>query len=271
MRFSSQKTNNVSPSRGNGNKIVEARGVEKAYGSTSVLKGVDLTVERGEVVCLIGRSGSGKSTFLRCVNELEGIDGGVLRVNGNYVGVRAGKHGKWHEISSKEKSFRRRHVGMVFQEYNLFSHMTVLDNIVEAPIGVARKPRAEAEREAKELLDWVGLEEKHDEYPAALSGGQQQRVAIARAIAMHPKVMLFDEVTSALDPELVNDVLDVMRRVANEGIAMIVVTHEMGFAREVADKVVFFDDGVVVEEGPPSQVLDSPTHERTRRFISKAL
>jgi polar amino acid transport system ATP-binding protein len=254
----------------NDTAMVRAEGVTKRFGPLEVLRGIDLTVADGEVCCLLGPSGSGKSTFLRCVNHLETVDGGRLRVDGHLVGYR--EHGdKLYELRPAEVARRRRDIGMVFQRFNLFPHLTAIGNIVEAPVGVLREPREAARQRARELLDRVGLADKADAYPAQLSGGQQQRVAIARALAMRPKLMLFDEPTSALDPELVGDVLDVMRDLAKDGMTMLVVTHEMGFAREVADRVVFIDGGVVVEQGPPAEVLGAPRHERTRAFLSKVL
>ncbi|HUR50607.1 MAG TPA: amino acid ABC transporter ATP-binding protein [Mycobacteriales bacterium] len=250
--------------------MVLAERVHKSFGRLEVLKGIDLRVERGQVCCLIGPSGSGKSTFLRCINHLEKVDAGRLSVDGALVGYR--QHGdKLHELREKETAAKRAEIGMVFQRFNLFPHMTALGNVVEAPIRVRRLPRATATARGRALLDRVGLADKVDAYPAQLSGGQQQRVAIARALAMEPKLMLFDEPTSALDPELVGEVLDAMRDLAREGMTMIVVTHEMGFAADVADQVVFMDDGVVVENGPPEQVLGSPQHERTRSFLGKVL
>jgi polar amino acid transport system ATP-binding protein len=221
-------------------------------------------------MCIIGRSGSGKSTFLRCINHLEKIDAGRLSVDGELVGYR--QHGdKLYELREREIAGRRADIGMVFQHFNLFGHMTALGNVCEAPIQVRGVKRRPVEKRGRELLDRVGLADKADYYPAQLSGGQQQRVAIARALAMDPKLMLFDEPTSALDPELVGDVLAVMRSLAKDGMTMVVVTHEMGFAREVADSVVFMDDGVIIEAGPPEQVLGNPQHERTRDFLSKVL
>jgi polar amino acid transport system ATP-binding protein len=250
--------------------MVLAEGVHKHYGRLEVLKGIDLSVQPGEVTCIIGRSGSGKSTFLRCINHLEKIDAGRLSVDGELVGYR--QHGdRLYELREREIAGRRADIGMVFQHFNLFGHMTALGNVCEAPVQVRDVKRRAAEERGRELLTRVGLSEKADYYPAQLSGGQQQRVAIARALAMNPKLMLFDEPTSALDPELVGDVLAVMRSLADDGMTMVVVTHEMGFAREVADTVVFMDGGVIVEAGPPAQVLGSPQHERTRDFLSKVL
>ena len=250
--------------------MVQAVGVRKSFGRLEVLKGVDLNVGQGEVLCLIGPSGSGKSTFLRCINHLEKIDGGELSVDGELVGYRRSGD-KLHELRDREVCSKRAEIGMVFQRFNLFPHLSVLDNVISGPVRVKKESSAAARQRAHELLDRVGLADKVKNYPNQLSGGQQQRVAIARALAMAPKLMLFDEPTSALDPELVGDVLDVMRGLAEEGMTMIVVTHEMGFAREVGDTVVFMDGGVVVEAGDPKVVLTSPTHERTREFLSKVL
>ena len=250
--------------------MVKAEGLHKRFGRLEVLKGIDLEVQRGEVMCLLGPSGSGKSTFLRCINHLEKINAGRLSVDGELVGYRE-QDGKLHELHERDVARKRAEIGMVFQHFNLFPHMTALDNVTLAPIRVGGVSREEARERGRDLLNRVGLGDKLDTYPVALSGGQQQRVAIARALAMQPKLMLFDEPTSALDPELVGDVLDAMRQLAKDGMTMIVVTHEMGFAREVADNVVFMDDGVVVESGPPSNVLSNPQHERTRSFLSKVL
>jgi polar amino acid transport system ATP-binding protein len=250
--------------------MVEADQVSKSFGSNHVLKSISLTVNRGEVMCLVGPSGSGKSTFLRCINHLEQVDAGRLRVDGTLIGYRE-KGDKLHELKPQEAALQRRDIGMVFQRFNLFPHMTALENVIEAPQRVKRMPKAQAVARAKELLARVGLADKASAYPAHLSGGQQQRVAIARALAMDPKLMLFDEPTSALDPELVGEVLDVMKELAVEGMTMIVVTHEMGFAREVADSLVFMDGGVVVESGDPRSVLTDPQHERTKAFLSKVL
>ena len=250
--------------------MVQAEGVSKSFGSNHVLRSIDLTVDAGEVLCIIGPSGSGKSTFLRCINHLERVDAGRLAVDGQVVGYR--QHGdKLYELKPKEAARQRREIGMVFQRFNLFPHMTALENVIEAPIRVKGLTKAKAVARGNELLDRVGLSDKGDHYPAQLSGGQQQRVAIARALAMDPKLMLFDEPTSALDPELVGEVLDVMKGLAASGMTMIVVTHEMGFAREVADAVVFMDGGVVVESGDPREVLEHPRHERTQAFLSKVL
>src|SRR5947209_2242318 len=250
--------------------MVKAEAVHKRFGRLEVLKGIDLQVRRGEVMCMLGPSGSGKSTFLRCINHLEKINSGRLSVDGELVGYREAD-GKLYELHECEIVRKRAEIGMVFQHFNLFPHMTALDNVTLAPIRVRKVSRDEAGERGRELLNRVGLGDKVDTYPVALSGGQQQRVAIARALAMQPKLMLFDEPTSALDPELVGDVLDAMRQLARDGMTMIVVTHEMGFAREVADTVVFMDGGVVVEAGNPAGVLGSPRHERTRAFLSKVL
>src|SRR5256714_1420141 len=250
--------------------MVKAEGVHKRFGRNEVLKGIDINVARGDVMCLLGPSGSGKSTFLRCINHLEKIDAGRLTVDGELVGYDE-VGGKLHELGERDVCAKRDEIGMVFQHFNLFPHMTALENVTLAPIKVLHASRDEARQRGRELLTRVGLGDKIDAYPVALSGGQQQRVAIARALAMRPKLMLFDEPTSALDPELVGDVLDAMRVLAKEGMTMIVVTHEMGFAREVADTVVFMDDGVVVESGVPSDVLSNPQHERTKAFLSKVL
>jgi polar amino acid transport system ATP-binding protein len=250
--------------------MVRAEGVRKSFGHVEVLKGIDVEVARGEVVCVIGPSGSGKSTFLRCINHLEKIDAGRLWVDGHLVGYRE-RGGKLHELRDREVAAQRRDIGMVFQRFNLFPHMTALENVVEAPTGVKRIRKEEARARGVELLERVGLGDRVHNYPNQLSGGQQQRVAIARALAMEPKLMLFDEPTSALDPELVGEVLDVMRGLAGSGMTMVVVTHEMGFAREVGDSLVFMDDGVVVEAGDPRQVLTDPQHARTQAFLSKVL
>jgi polar amino acid transport system ATP-binding protein len=250
--------------------MVSAQGVHKRFGTLEVLKGIDLEVRRGEVMCMLGPSGSGKSTFLRCINHLEKINAGRLYVDGELVGYREAG-GKLHELREGEVARKRAQIGMVFQHFNLFPHMTALDNVSLAPVRVLRVSRDEARKRGREMLERVGLADKLDTYPVALSGGQQQRVAIARALAMQPKLMLFDEPTSALDPELVGDVLDAMRGLARDGMTMIVVTHEMGFAREVADTAVFMDDGVVVEAGSPGEVLTNPQHQRTQAFLSKVL
>jgi polar amino acid transport system ATP-binding protein len=250
--------------------MVRAERVCKSFGALEVLKGVSLEVERGQVLVLVGPSGSGKSTFLRCINHLEQVSAGRLYVDEELVGYRE-RGGKLHELPPKEAARQRRDVGMVFQHFNLFPHRTALQNIIEAPVHVKGVKRDAAVSRARDLLDQVGLSSKADAYPAQLSGGQQQRVAIARALAMEPKLMLFDEPTSALDPELVGDVLAVMKKLAQQGMTMVVVTHEMGFAREVADQLVFMDGGVVVERGAPREVMADPKHERTKAFLSKVM
>jgi polar amino acid transport system ATP-binding protein len=249
---------------------VLAEGLCKSYGNVEVLQGIDLEVRSGTVTCLVGPSGSGKTTLLRCVNHLEKINGGRLSVHGELVGFRERK-GRFHELKDREICRQRAQTGMVFQSFNLFHHMTVLENIIEAPTRVLKEPRAEATSRARDLLAQVGLSGKEASYPRQLSGGQQQRVAIARALAMRPRLMLFDEPTSALDPELVGEVLAAMLDLAKSGMTMIVVTHEMGFAREVANSVVFMDAGRIVEVGSPSEVLEHPQHERTQAFLSKVL
>jgi polar amino acid transport system ATP-binding protein len=250
--------------------MVLAEAVCKRFGPLEVLKGIDLEVRRSEVMCVIGPSGSGKSTFLRCINHLEKIDSGRLSVDGELVGYRRSGD-KLYELRESEVAQKRSEIGMVFQRFNLFPHMTAMQNVVEAPLHVKKESRPEVLDRAHQLLTRVGLIDKADAYPSQLSGGQQQRVAIARALAMRPKLMLFDEPTSALDPELVGEVLDVMRGLAEDGMTMVLVTHEIGFAREVGDSLVFMDDGVVVEAGPPREVLANPTHERTQAFLSKVL
>ncbi len=250
--------------------LVRAEAVHKSYGRLEVLRGIDLEVAPREVMCLIGPSGSGKSTFLRCINHLEKIDAGKLYVDGELVGYRQ-RGDKLHELPDREVCRKRSEIGMVFQRFNLFPHMTALENVAEAPVRVKREPGAAVAERARSLLHRVGLGDKIDAYPNQLSGGQQQRVAIARALAMQPKLMLFDEPTSALDPELVGDVLDVMRGLAEDGMTMVVVTHEMGFAREVGDTLLFMDGGVIVESGTPREVIANPQHERTKAFLSKVL
>lgn len=249
---------------------LRVEGVRKSYGSVEVLKGIDMKVKPGEVACLVGPSGSGKSTFLRCINHLEKINSGRLYVHGELVGYQE-KKGRLYELSDREVCRKRAEIGMVFQNFNLFQHMSVLENIIEAPTRVLKISKEEAVIHARELLELVGLSGREDSFPKQLSGGQQQRVAITRALAMRPKLMLFDEPTSALDPELVGEVLAAMQDLANSGMTMIVVTHEMGFARKVADTVTFMDAGLIVETGPPDQLLDSPQHERTKSFFSKVL
>jgi polar amino acid transport system ATP-binding protein len=250
--------------------MVRAEGVHKNFGRLEVLRGIDLEVQPKEVMCMIGPSGSGKSTFLRCINHLEKIDSGRLSVDGELVGYRE-RGDKLYELPDREVCRKRAEIGMVFQRFNLFPHMTALENVIEAPTRVKKESRATAVARARALLDRVGLADKVSAYPNQLSGGQQQRVAIARALAMQPKLMLFDEPTSALDPELVGEVLDAMRGLAQDGMTMVVVTHEMGFAREVGDSLVFMDGGVIVESGKPRDVLTNPQHERTRSFLSKVL
>jgi len=244
--------------------------VRKAFGHAEVLQGVDLEVERGTVTCVLGPSGAGKSTLLRCINHLEKIDSGYLAVDGEPIGYRD-KGDALHELSAREIAAQRARIGMVFQRFNLFAHKTAIENVVHAPRLVKRQSREDARTCARALLERVGLADKADSYPSQLSGGQQQRVAIARALAMAPKLMLFDEPTSALDPELVAEVLDVMRELARDGMTMFVVTHEIGFAREVGDQVVFMDDGLVVERGTPQEVLDAPRAERTKAFLASVL
>ncbi|WP_304992060.1 amino acid ABC transporter ATP-binding protein [Cryobacterium sp. Sr8] len=250
--------------------LLSARSVRKSYGGVEVLKGVSLTVDAGQVMCLLGPSGSGKSTFLRCINHLERIDGGRISVNGELVGY-VQRQDRIFEMNPREVARQRRGIGMVFQRFNLFPHMTALENITAAPIGIRKVGKQKARDRGMELLDRVGLVKLAHSYPAQMSGGQQQRVAIARALAMDPKLLLFDEPTSALDPELVGDVLDVMRTLAADGMTMVVVTHEVGFARGAADVVVFMDAGVVVEAGPPSSVLDNPQSPRTRAFLESVM
>ena len=250
--------------------MVKAEVVCKNFGALKVLKGVTLEVQKGQVLCMVGPSGSGKSTFLRCVNHLEEVNAGRLYVDGDLIGYRE-RGGKLHEMPPREAAKQRRDIGMVFQHFNLFPHRTALANIIEAPIQVKGIKKAKALERARDLLDQVGLGDKAEAYPAQLSGGQAQRVAIARALAMDPKLMLFDEPTSALDPELVGEVLGVMKKLASEGMTMLVVTHEMGFAREVADQLVFMDAGVIVESGDPREVLSNPKQERTKAFLSKVM
>lgn len=250
--------------------MVKADRVCKSFGALKVLRGVTLEIDRGQVLCLVGPSGSGKSTFLRCINHLEQVSAGRLYVDGELVGY-SERGGKLYELQPRAAARQRRDIGMVFQHFNLFPHRTALENVVEAPMLVKKVRRKDAHTRAMDLLDQVGLAAKADAYPAQLSGGQQQRVAIARALAMDPKLMLFDEPTSALDPELVGEVLGVMKNLAKEGMTMVVVTHEMGFAREVADQLVFMDGGVVVESGEPRAMLADPRHERTKAFLSKLL
>ncbi|GAA2442306.1 amino acid ABC transporter ATP-binding protein [Streptomyces mauvecolor] len=265
--------------------MVEVRSVHKSFGSLDVLRGIDLDVRAGEVTVVLGPSGSGKSTLLRTINHLEKVDSGSITVDGTLIGYRrenkasarrafgkgggGRRAGKLYELRERDVLRQRTRIGFVFQNFNLFPHLTVLDNVVEAPVAALKRPRKDAVAAARKLLARVGLADKTDAYPRQLSGGQQQRVAIARALALEPKLLLFDEPTSALDPELVGEVLDVMQDLAASGTTMIVVTHEIGFAREVADTVVFMDGGVIVEQGPPAEVLDAPRHERTRAFLSR--
>ncbi|MFF0426310.1 amino acid ABC transporter ATP-binding protein [Streptomyces sp. NPDC004520] len=249
---------------------VEIRAVHKRFGALHVLRGIDLDVRAGEVTVVLGPSGSGKSTLLRTINHLEKVDSGTVGVDGVLVGYRRSGN-KLYELREREILKQRTRIGFVFQNFHLFPHLTVLENIVEAPVSALKRPRKDAEATARALLERVGLADKADAYPKQLSGGQQQRVAIARALALEPGLLLFDEPTSALDPELVGEVLDVIKDLAASGTTMIVVTHEIGFAREVADTVVFMDEGRIVEQGPPAEVLDSPRHERTRAFLSKVL
>ncbi|MFG1621857.1 amino acid ABC transporter ATP-binding protein [Kribbella sp. NPDC049227] len=250
--------------------MVDIKGVHKSFGELEVLKGVDLEVRTGTVTVILGPSGSGKSTLLRSINHLEKVDRGLIRIDGELIGYKR-RGDKLHELREREILHQRSQVGFVFQNFNLFGHLTALQNVVEAPVSAQRRKRGEVEPLARELLERVGVGDKADVYPRQLSGGQQQRVAIARALALRPKVLLFDEPTSALDPELVGEVLDVIKELARDGATMVVVTHEIGFAREVADTVVFIDGGRIVESGPPHEVLDNPSHERTRAFISKVL
>ncbi len=251
--------------------VIKAEDVHKRFHSLEVLKGINMTVAGGEVVVIMGPSGSGKSTFLRCLNHLEKINSGKIEINGHFIGYRQASDGRLIEESDRKVARQRAEIGMVFQRFNLFPHMTVIENVMLSPVLVKKVPKDVARQRALELLEQVGLPEKADVYPARLSGGQQQRVAIARALAMDPKVMLFDEPTSALDPELVGEVLDTMKTLARSGMTMVCVTHEVGFAREVADRAVLIDDGVVVEEGPPETFFTAPQHSRTKQFLSKIL
>ncbi|MGC0332964.1 polar amino acid transport system ATP-binding protein [Streptomyces sp. SAI-170] len=250
--------------------MVDIRSVHKSFGSLEVLKGIDLTVGAGQVTVILGPSGSGKSTLLRTINHLEKVDRGAISVDGALIGYRRAGN-RLHELPEREVLRQRTRIGFVFQNFHLFPHLTALENVVEAPVSVLKRSRKDAVLAGRGLLERVGLADKADVYPRQLSGGQQQRVAIARALALEPKLLLFDEPTSALDPELVGEVLDVIKELARQGTTMIVVTHEIGFAREVADTVVFMDAGRIVEQGPPGEVLDAPRHERTRAFLSKVL
>lgn len=251
--------------------MVQVEGVHKFFGDLHVLKGIDLTIAPGEVCVILGPSGSGKSTLLRCLNQLEEISAGRVRVEGELLGYREDAQGRLHDLPDKAIARQRARIGMVFQRFNLFPHKTALENVMEAPVHVAGIDKATAKKRALELLDRVGLADRADHYPSELSGGQQQRVAIARALAMDPEIMLFDEPTSALDPELVGEVLQVMKDLAASGMTMAVVTHEIGFAREVADTVVFMDEGVIVEAGSPAEVIGAPKEARTKEFFSKVL
>ncbi|NME77782.1 amino acid ABC transporter ATP-binding protein [Rhodococcus sp. 105337] len=250
--------------------VVDVRGVYKSFGTLPVLEGVDLQVRRGDVTVILGPSGSGKSTLLRTLNHLEKVDRGTVRIDGELMGYRR-RGNKLHELRTRDILRQRSRIGFVFQSFNLFPHLTVLENVVEAPLSAQRRDRAEVEADARELLARVGVGDKIHDFPKQLSGGQQQRVAIARALALRPAVILFDEPTSALDPELVGEVLEVIRDLARAGTTLVIVTHEIGFAREVADTVVFMDGGVIVEQGPPGDILDRPGHERTQAFLSKVL
>src|SRR5450759_3140446 len=265
-------TDSITPSATSASDVpmVHADRVSKSFGTNQVLKSLSLTVQRGEVLCLVGPSGSGKSTFLRCINHLERLSAGRLTVDGELIGYRE-TNGKLYELHPREAARQRREIGMVFQLFNLFPHMTALENVMEAPQLVKGLSKTQAEKRARDLLARVGLADRSDYYPAHLSGGQQQRVAIARALAMGPKLMLFDEPTSALDPELVGEVLDTMKDLALEGMTMMVVTHEMGFAKEVGTRLIFMDEGVVVEDGDPTQIFNNPQHPRTQDFFSKIL
>jgi polar amino acid transport system ATP-binding protein len=250
--------------------LIQIRDVHKSFGPNEVLKGITLTVDPGEVVAVLGPSGSGKSTLLRTINHLERVDRGTIAVDGELIGYRP-RHGKLHELREHEVLAQRTQIGMVFQGFNLFPHLTALENVTEAPIHAQRRDRAAVRARSVELLQRVGLADKIHAYPRQLSGGQQQRVAIARALALDPKIVLFDEPTSALDPELVHEVLDVIRALAESGTTLVIVTHEMTFARDVADRVVFMDQGVIVEQGTPAEIFGAPRHERTRAFLSKVL
>ena len=255
---------------GAGTAVLRAIDVHKRFGRLEVLKGVSLEVWQRETVCIIGPSGSGKSTFLRCINHLEKLDAGRIEVNGRLIGYRE-QNGRLVEDTDRSTARQRTQIGMVFQRFNLFPHKTALENVIEAPVHVLGVPKREATADAEKLLARVGLAEKSDAYPGKLSGGQQQRVAIARALAMKPSLMLFDEATSALDPEVIRDVLAVMEELANEGMTMIVVTHEMGFARRAADRVTMMDDGRIIEDGPPEHFFEAPSEQRTKKFLSRIL
>ncbi|OWY79543.1 MULTISPECIES: amino acid ABC transporter ATP-binding protein [Rhodococcus] len=250
--------------------VVDVRGVHKSFGALEVLKGIDLQLRRGTVTVILGPSGSGKSTLLRTLNHLEKVDRGTVRIDGELIGYKR-RGNRLHELRARDILRQRSRIGFVFQNFNLFPHLTALENVVEAPVSAQGRDRAEVEVEARALLDRVGVGDKLHDYPKQLSGGQQQRVAIARALALRPAVILFDEPTSALDPELVGEVLAVIRDLAGDGATLVIVTHEIGFAREVADTVVFMDGGVIVEQGPPHEVLDNPQQERTASFLSRVL
>ncbi|MFX1760355.1 amino acid ABC transporter ATP-binding protein [Rhodococcus pyridinivorans] len=250
--------------------VVDVRGVHKSFGTLEVLKGIDLQLRKGTVTVILGPSGSGKSTLLRTLNHLEKVDRGTVRIDGELIGYKR-RGNKLHEVRARDILRQRSRIGFVFQNFNLFPHLTALENVVEAPVSAQGRDRTEVEAEARALLDRVGVGDKLHDYPKQLSGGQQQRVAIARALALHPAVILFDEPTSALDPELVGEVLAVIRDLAGDGATLVIVTHEIGFAREVADTVVFMDGGVIVEQGPPHEVLDNPQQERTASFLSRVL
>ena len=263
-------TSTTTPAHAAPKPLVEIQGVHKFFGEHHVLKGIDMTVKPGEVSVIIGPSGSGKSTLLRCINLLESISAGRIYVHDDLIGFKD-VNGKLHDLNSQQVAAQRREIGMVFQRFNLFPHKTALQNVIEAPTQVKRQSKAAAKLKARELLEMVGLSDRADFYPSQLSGGQQQRVAIARALAMEPELMLFDEPTSALDPELVGDVLEVMKNLAKSGMTMIVVTHEIGFAREVGDTLTFMDAGVVVESGNPRDIIANPQHARTKEFLSRVL
>nr|WP_092852870.1 amino acid ABC transporter ATP-binding protein [Rhizobium miluonense] len=248
--------------------MLKIEGVNKWLGDNHVLRGVDFIVRTGEIVCVLGPSGSGKSTLLRCINHLDPVDGGIIEVAGKRIGYEL-RGGVLYERDERAVAKARQHIGMVFQHFNLFGHMTALENVIYGPVKILKRPRRESIDKARDLLALVGMTERAEAYPSQLSGGQQQRAAIARALAMEPRLMMFDEPTSALDPELVGEVLATMRKVADEGMTMLVVTHEIGFAREVADRVVFMDQGRVVEDGPARDVLDNPAHERTATFLRR--
>ncbi|MCF3138496.1 amino acid ABC transporter ATP-binding protein [Paenarthrobacter sp. AR 02] len=267
---SAQAANDSAQAKAGTRGQVDIANVRKSFGATEVLKGVSLTVQPGGVAVIVGPSGSGKSTLLRTINHLEKVDGGYITIDGELVGYEV-RGNKLHELREKDILKQRTNIGMVFQSFNLFPHLTALENVVEAPIVAQKRSKAEARKRGLELLDRVGLKDRADAYPRQLSGGQQQRVAIARALALDPKILLFDEPTSALDPELVNEVLDVIRELAKSGTTLIIVTHEMGFARDVADTVVFMDDGLIIESGSPQEIFANPREERTRSFFSKVI